>query len=84
MHIERLTSDVGIFTSTGPLFLAELSRPETRGRILSFQQWSITWGVSETSLNVRMTVEPKTHQVQALIMYYITFGTSYSRTEVVF
>ncbi|KAL6887164.1 sugar transporter domain-containing protein [Trichoderma longibrachiatum] len=53
---------VGIFTSTGPLFLAELSRPETRGRILSFQQWSITWG--------------------ALIMYYITFGTSYSRTEV--
>ncbi|KAK4071904.1 hypothetical protein Trihar35433_3968 [Trichoderma harzianum] len=54
----------GMFTSTGPLFLAELSRPETRGRILSFQQWSITWG--------------------ALIMYYITFGTQYTKSDAVF
>ncbi|KAF3070194.1 MFS glucose transporter mfs1 [Trichoderma lentiforme] len=55
---------VGMFTSTGPLFLAELSRPETRGRILSFQQWSITWG--------------------ALIIYYITFGTQYTKSDAVF
>lgn len=43
---QTLTLNVGLFTSTAPLYLAELSRPEIRGRILSFQQWSITWGVS--------------------------------------
>ncbi|KAJ5601939.1 hypothetical protein N7510_011473 [Penicillium lagena] len=55
---------VGMFTSTGPLYLAELCLPAVRGRILSFQQWSITWG--------------------GLIMYYITFGTSYTNSEAAF
>lgn len=35
----------GTFTSTGPTYLAEVSPRNIRGRILSLQQWSITWGV---------------------------------------
>lgn len=36
----------GMFTSAGPTYLAEISPRQIRGRILCFQQWSITWGVS--------------------------------------
>lgn len=36
---------LGMFTSTGPTYLAEVSPRKIRGRILSLQQWSITWGV---------------------------------------
>jgi hypothetical protein len=34
------------FTSVGPTYLAEVSPQHIRGRIISLQQWSITWGVS--------------------------------------
>lgn len=34
---------VGIFTSTSPTYLAEVTKRETRGRFISFYQWSITW-----------------------------------------
>ncbi|KAL1989240.1 hypothetical protein VTN96DRAFT_2 [Rasamsonia emersonii] len=36
---------VGIFTSQGPILIAEISLPRSRGRLISFQQWMITWGV---------------------------------------
>ncbi|RQM04838.1 hypothetical protein DH86_00003752, partial [Scytalidium sp. 3C] len=55
---------VGIFTSTGPTYLAEISPRNVRGRILSIQQWSITWG--------------------GLIMYYITYGASFTGTKAAF
>lgn len=55
---------VGMFTSTGPTYLAELAPREVRGRILSRQQWSITWG--------------------GMIMFYITYGCSFTKTEAVF
>ncbi|KIX03801.1 uncharacterized protein Z518_07354 [Rhinocladiella mackenziei CBS 650.93] len=48
---------VGMLTSQGPILIAELSTPQIRGRLLSLQQWMITWGI--------------------LIMYFVSFGTSY-------
>jgi len=36
---------VGILTSQGPILIAEISLPHQRGRLLSLQQWMITWGV---------------------------------------
>ncbi|KAF2101747.1 general substrate transporter [Rhizodiscina lignyota] len=55
---------VGIFTSTGPTLLAELTKREIRGRIVSLQQWAITWG--------------------ALIMYYISYGASFTKNNSTF
>ena len=37
---------VGMLTSQGPILIAEISLPHQRGRLLSLQQWMITWGVS--------------------------------------
>lgn len=34
---------VGILTSQGPLLLAELALPNVRGRMITIQQWNITW-----------------------------------------
>lgn len=36
---------VGMLTSQGPILIAEISLPHQRGRLLSLQQWMITWGV---------------------------------------
>ncbi|KAJ5964064.1 Major facilitator superfamily domain general substrate transporter [Penicillium vulpinum] len=36
---------VGILTSQGPILIAEISLPQQRGRLLSLQQWMITWGI---------------------------------------
>ena len=36
---------VGMLTSQGPILIAEISTPSLRGRLLSLQQWMITWGV---------------------------------------
>lgn len=70
-----------MFTSTGPLYLAELCLPAVRGRILSFQQWSITWGVSNTLDQLSHWTNT---DFQGLIMYYITFGASYTNSEAAF
>ncbi|KAI5465259.1 sugar transporter family protein [Mariannaea sp. PMI_226] len=55
---------VGILTSQGPILIAELSTPQNRGRLISLQQWMITWGI--------------------LIMYFLTFGTSYIKSPASF
>ncbi|KAJ6098979.1 hypothetical protein N7467_000514 [Penicillium canescens] len=55
---------VGMLTSQGPILIAEISLPHQRGRLLSLQQWMITWGI--------------------LIMYFISFGTSYISNNAVF
>ncbi|KAJ5919868.1 hypothetical protein N7454_009703 [Penicillium verhagenii] len=36
---------VGMLTSQGPILIAEISLPHQRGRLLSLQQWMITWGI---------------------------------------
>jgi MFS family permease len=36
---------VGITTSQVPVYLAEISRKETRGSIIVIQQWAIEWGI---------------------------------------
>lgn len=36
---------VGILTSQAPILIAEISLPHQRGRLISLQQWMITWGV---------------------------------------
>ncbi|KAJ5684533.1 uncharacterized protein N7477_000878 [Penicillium maclennaniae] len=38
---------VGMLTSQGPILIAEISLPHQRGRLLSLQQWMITWGMEE-------------------------------------
>ncbi|KAK2590457.1 hypothetical protein QQS21_011858 [Conoideocrella luteorostrata] len=48
---------VGMLTSQGPIYIAELSPARRRGQLISLQQWMITWGI--------------------LIMYYISYGTSF-------
>lgn len=37
---------VGIFASQGSVYLAEISTPSRRGRLIALYQWMITWGVS--------------------------------------
>lgn len=32
---------VGMLTSQGPIYIAEISTPQLRGRLISFQQWSM-------------------------------------------
>lgn len=41
---------VGMLTSQGPILIAEISLPHQRGRLLSLQQWMITWEVNSASL----------------------------------
>ncbi|KAF2173795.1 hypothetical protein M409DRAFT_48719 [Zasmidium cellare ATCC 36951] len=35
---------VGIFSCQAPLFIAEISKPNRRGRLIAFQNWMIAWG----------------------------------------
>lgn len=41
---------VGIFSCQAPLFIAEISQPNRRGRLIAFQNWMIGWGVSSVVL----------------------------------
>lgn len=34
-----------MLTTQGPVYIAEISTPKLRGRLISFQQWMITWGI---------------------------------------
>ncbi|KAI0786275.1 general substrate transporter [Abortiporus biennis] len=36
---------VGIASATVPLYQSEITAPSIRGRLVSMQQWSITWGI---------------------------------------
>ena len=36
---------IGLASSTVPLYQSEISEPAIRGRMISLQQWSITWGI---------------------------------------
>jgi sugar porter (SP) family MFS transporter len=36
---------VGICSATVPLYQSEITAPSIRGRMVSLQQWSITWGI---------------------------------------
>jgi len=36
---------VGLASATVPLYQAEITAPAIRGRLISLQQWSITWGI---------------------------------------
>lgn len=36
---------VGIASTTIPLYQSEITEPSIRGRLVSIQQWSITWGI---------------------------------------
>ncbi|EME42070.1 hypothetical protein DOTSEDRAFT_72985 [Dothistroma septosporum NZE10] len=35
---------VGIFSCQAPLYIAEISKPDRRGRLIAFQNWMIGWG----------------------------------------
>ncbi|KAI1095683.1 general substrate transporter [Rostrohypoxylon terebratum] len=36
---------VGIASSVVPVYMSEIAPKETRGRVVSLQQWAITWGI---------------------------------------
>jgi MFS family permease len=36
---------VGIASTVVPVYQSEIAAPEIRGRLVAFQQWSITWGI---------------------------------------
>lgn len=42
---------VGMASATVPLYQSEITAPEIRGRMVSLQQWSITWGMCVYKLN---------------------------------
>lgn len=44
---------VGMLTSQGPTYIAEISPASKRGRLICIQQWMITWGVSSAVLPYR-------------------------------
>lgn len=43
---------VSLASSIVPIYQAEIAPKEIRGRIVSMQQWAITWSVSERSIKV--------------------------------
>lgn len=43
--MQVLTCAVGIMSSQVPVYLAELSPKNIRGRVVGIQQWSIEWGI---------------------------------------
>ncbi len=36
---------VGIASAVVPIYQSEITEPRIRGRLVSLQQWSITWGI---------------------------------------
>lgn len=47
---KRLCSVIACTTNADifrPILIAEISLPHQRGRLISFQQWMITWGVCD-------------------------------------
>lgn len=36
---------VGLASSVVPIYQSEITAPSIRGRLVSMQQWSITWGI---------------------------------------
>ena len=36
---------VGIESAQVPVYIAEISPPSKRGRLIGMQQWAITWGI---------------------------------------
>jgi MFS family permease len=36
---------VGVASSVVPIYQSEIAAPNIRGRLVSVQQWSITWGI---------------------------------------
>ncbi|KAK4705076.1 hypothetical protein P7C70_g1137, partial [Phenoliferia sp. Uapishka_3] len=36
---------VGIASSVIPIYIAEITKPGVRGRVVALQQWAITWGI---------------------------------------
>lgn len=36
---------IGISSTTVPLYQAEIAAPAVRGRMISLQQWALTWGM---------------------------------------
>lgn len=48
---------VGLISAQAPMYIAEMTTPKRRGRMISFQNWMISWG--------------------QLIMYYLSYGTSF-------
>lgn len=35
-----------LFNMFSPIYIAEISPPSKRGKLIALQQWMITWGVS--------------------------------------
>jgi MFS family permease len=36
---------IGLLSAIVPIYQSEITAPEIRGRIVSLQQWAITWGI---------------------------------------
>jgi MFS family permease len=36
---------IGICSAVVPVYQSEIARKEIRGRVVSLQQWAITWGI---------------------------------------
>lgn len=51
-----------------------MSPPDKRGRLISMQQWMITWGVCNSPSISQMIANPVS---QILIMYYVSYGASH-------
>jgi MFS family permease len=66
---------IGICSSIVPVYQAEIAPKEIRGRVVSLQQWAITWYVSSllTRLCARATPHSLTHSLTYSLVYPYAF-----------
>jgi hypothetical protein len=70
---------VGIASAVVPVYMAEIAPKETRGRIVTLQQWAITWGIL---IQVRTVTEASLYHV-LLTPSSTTFNTAHLSSVVV-
>ncbi|KAJ2195433.1 high affinity glucose transporter, partial [Coemansia sp. RSA 522] len=70
---------VGVLSMTVPMFQSELAPPAIRGRLVSFQQWAITWGIV-----VSYWVDYGLHFVQSDVAWRVPIGIQIVPAAVLF
>ncbi|KAJ2359026.1 hypothetical protein IWW50_000268 [Coemansia erecta] len=60
---------VGVISMTVPVFQSEIAPPEIRGRLVSLQQWAITWG-----LLVAFWIDYGLHFVKSDVSWRVPIG----------
>lgn len=70
---------IGIASSVVPMYQAEITAPHIRGRLVSMQQWAITWGIllRESFLSSTSEVDCQFNLNSCSSEFFVQFGCSY-------